>query len=107
MLLCSYFLAFVHNICVCVCVCGGGGGGGGGGRQHAIVKANFGVVGNEIFRCNPETIAQPLCLMFNNILQSKVFSNAWNLSLIKPLHKSGTFSKHDNYRGMCISNHLS
>ena len=45
--------------------------------------------------------------MLNNNLQSKVFLNAWNLSLIKPLHKSGTFSKHDNYRGIFISNHLS
>ena len=44
---------------------------------------------------------------FNNILKSKIFSNSWNLSFIKPIHKSGTFSKHDNYRGICISNHLS
>ena len=44
---------------------------------------------------------------FNNILGSKLFPNSWNLSLIKPIHKCGTFSKHDNYRGICISNHLS
>ena len=27
--------------------------------------------------------------------------------MIKPLHKSGTMSKHDNYRGIYVSNHLS
>ena len=76
-------------------------------KSLKLNKANFGLVDDEILCCNPETIALPLCLMFINILQSKVFTNAWNLSLIKPLHKSGTFSKHDNYRGIRISNHLS
>ena len=67
-------------------------------------KSNFSIVTNEVLKCNPEAIATPLCLIFNNILRSKLFPN---LSLIKPIHKCGTFSKHDNYRGICISNHLS
>ena len=70
-------------------------------------KYNFGIVTNEVLKCNPEAIATPLCLIFNNILNSKLFPNSWNLSLIKPIHKCGTFSKHDNYRGICNSNHLS
>ena len=70
-------------------------------------KYNFGIVTNEVLKCNPEAIATPLCLIFNNILKSKLFPNSWNLSLIKPIHKYGTFSKHDNYRGICISNHFS
>ena len=76
-------------------------------KSPKLNKANFGSVSNEILRCNLETIALQLRLMFSNILQSKVFPIAWNLSLIKPLDKSGTFSKHSNYRGICISNHLS
>ena len=70
-------------------------------------KSNFGIVTNEVLKCNPEAIATPLSLIFNNILRSKLFPKSWNLSLIKPIHKCGTFSKHDNYRGICISNHLS
>ena len=70
-------------------------------------KSSFGIVPIEVLKCNPEAIATPLCLIFNNILRSKLFPNSWNLSLIKPIHKCGTFSKHDNYRGICISNHLS
>ena len=70
-------------------------------------KSSFGIVTNEVLKCNPEAIATPLCLIFNNILKSKPFPNSWNVSLIIPIYKSGTFSKHDNYRGICISNHLS
>ena len=55
----------------------------------------------------PKAIALPLCSMFNFILRSKTFPEAWNLSLIKPIHKPGSLSKPDNYRGICISSHLS
>ena len=49
-------------------------------KSLKLNKANFGLVSNEILRCNPEPIVLPFCLMFNNILQSKVFPSAWNLS---------------------------
>ena len=70
-------------------------------------KANFGIVTNEILQCSPKAIALPLCCMFNFILRSKTFPEAWNLSRIKPIHESGSLSKPDNYRGICISSHLS
>ena len=70
-------------------------------------RANFGVVTNEILRCSPSAIAKPLSYLFNLILGTRVFPSTWNLSLIKPLHKTGSHSKHRNYRGICISNHLS
>ena len=70
-------------------------------------KANFGIVTNELLRCDPEAIVLHLCSMFNFILRSKTFPEARNLSLIKPIHKSGSLSKADNYRGICISSHLS
>ena len=69
-------------------------------------KANFGIVTNEILRCSPSTIAKPLSYLFNLILRTRVFPSTWNLSLIKPLHKTDSHSKHRNYRGICISNHL-
>ena len=53
-----------------------------------------------MIKCNPKAVSQVLCKLFNCILKIKI-------SLIKPLHKNGTMSKHDNYRGICISNHLS
>ena len=70
-------------------------------------KANFGIVTNEILRCSPTAIAKPLSYLFNFMLKTRVFPSTWNLSLIKPLHKTGSHSNHDNYRGICISNHLS
>ena len=69
-------------------------------------KSNFGVISNEMLKCNPKAISKVLCHLFNFILHSKVFPEGWNLSLIKPIHKSGSTLKHENYRGICISNHL-
>ena len=60
-----------------------------------------------MLRCNPKAISKVLCKLFNYILKNKTFPEIWNISLIKPLHKSGSTAKHDNYRGICISNHLS
>ena len=37
---------------------------------------------------------------------SKIFPEGWSLSLIKLIHKSESTLKHENYRGICISNHL-
>ena len=76
-------------------------------KSLKLNKTNFGIVTNEILQCSPKTIALPLCCMFNFILRSKTFPEAWNLSRIKPIHKSGSLSKPDNYRGICISSHLS
>ena len=70
-------------------------------------KSKFGVISNEMLRCNPKAISKVLCKLFNYILKNKTFPEIWNISLIKPLHKSGSTAKHDNYRGICISNHLS
>ena len=56
--------------------------------------------------CNPKAISKVLCHLFNFILHGKIFPEGWNLSLIKPIHKSGSTLKHENYRGICISNHL-
>ena len=70
-------------------------------------KFYFGVTCDEMLKCNPKAVSRVLCKLFNCILKTKIFPEKWNLSLIKPLLKSGTMSKHDNYRGICISNHLS
>ena len=76
-------------------------------KQLKANKSYFGVICNEMLKCNPKAISRVLCKLFNCILKAKISPEKWNLSFIKPLHKSGTMSKHDNYRGICISNHLS
>ena len=70
-------------------------------------KSKFGPVSHEMLKCNPKAIIKTLCSLFNYILKSKTFPEIWNLSLIKPIHKSGTTRLHEHYRGICISNHLS
>ena len=70
-------------------------------------KSKFGPVSNEMLKCNPKAIIKTLCSLFNYILKSETFQEIWNLSLIKPIHKSGTTTLHEHYRGICISNHLS
>ena len=67
-------------------------------------KSKFGPVSNEILKCNPKVAT--LCIMFSFVLESQIFPNSWNLSLIKPLYKSGPKTKHGNYREICISSHL-
>ena len=59
-----------------------------------------------MLKCNPKAISEVLCHLFNFILHSKIFPEGWNLSLIKPIHKSGSTLKHEAYRRICISNHL-
>ena len=70
-------------------------------------KSKFGPVSDEILKCNPKEILPTLCIMFNFVLESQIFPNSWNLSLIKQLYKYGPKTKHSNYRGICISSHLS
>ena len=62
-------------------------------------KSNCGVISNEMLNCNPKAISKVLCHLFNFILNSKIFPERWNLSIIKPIHKSGSTLKHENYKG--------
>ena len=45
--------------------------------------------------------------MFNKILNTGTFPNVWSKGYITPLHKSGTASDPDNYRGIMINSCLS
>ena len=55
-------------------------------------KSKFGPVSNEMLKCNPKAIIRTLCSLFNYVLKSKhdIFPEIWNLSLLNPIHKSGT-----------------
>ena len=58
-------------------------------------KSSFGPIVNEMLKANPTSISH------------QKFPKTWNLSLIKPVHRSGLQAKCTNHRGLCISNHLS
>ena len=70
-------------------------------------KSSYGPIVNEMLKSNPEYISNVLIYLFSFILKTRQFPNTWNTSLIKPIHKSGVQTKCENYRGICISNHLS
>ena len=75
-------------------------------KSLKLNKSNFGAISNEMLKCNSKALSKVLCHLFNFILHSKIFPEGWSLSLIKPIHKSGSTLKQENYRGICISNHL-
>jgi hypothetical protein len=51
-----------------------------------------------------ETLSLPLALVFNISLNNGVFPNIWKKAHIVPIHKKGTKSKIENYRGISILN---
>lgn len=46
--------------------------------------------------------AAPLCLLFNLSLKQGSFPDAWKISKVIPIHKSGSRSEVTNYRGIAI-----
>ena len=70
-------------------------------------KSSSGPIVNEKLKANPTSISHVLIQLFSYILEPQKFLKTWNLSLIKPVHKSGLQTKGTNYRGLCIPDHLS
>lgn len=50
-------------------------------------------------RC-ADSLAVPLCLIFNKSLENSIFLSQWKLSYIRPLFKSGNRTDVSNYRGI-------
>ena len=67
-------------------------------KSLKLNKSKFGVIYNEMLKCNPQAISRVLCGLFNFILRDKTFPKSWNLSLLIPIHKSGITTKHENYK---------
>ena len=42
-------------------------------KQLKPNKAHFGVICNEMLKCNPKAVSQALCKFFNCILKTKIF----------------------------------
>lgn len=51
-----------------------------------------------------ESVALPISIIFNRSLQEGLFPNTWKKALIIPIHKKGTKTKIENYRGISILN---
>ena len=65
------------------------------------------LITNEMIKCGMDSLINPLFMLFNSILKTGTFPEAWNCSLITPLHKSGSINDPKNYRGIAVSNTLS
>jgi hypothetical protein len=62
---------------------------------------------NEYFIKPIDILALPLSDMFNKIIDSGVFPEAWTVGIIVPLHKKGSESDVNNYRGITLVSCLS
>ena len=74
-------------------------------KRHENNQSKSGPISNEMLKCSPKATVKTLCSLFNHILKSKTFPEIWNLSLINPIHKSGTTTLHEHDRGISISTH--
>ena len=45
-------------------------------------------------------------MLFNSVLESGVFPSSWKTGILHILHKSGTKTDPNNFRGICISSCL-
>ena len=60
-------------------------------------------VNNQMIK-NSVTVLYPVYhKLYNLILQSGIYPDAWSEGLITPIFKSGTRSDPNNYRGICVS----
>jgi len=58
---------------------------------------------NEFLKSSSNVMSLVLTKLFNKILDTRKFPNAWNLSLLTPIYKSGDPTDCGNYGGICIS----
>lgn len=54
-----------------------------------------------------ESLAIPITLLFNKSLNERHFPQTWKKALIVPIHKNGSKTKVENYRGISLLNTLS
>ncbi len=62
----------------------------------------FDSVSNEMLQCLLEVRPDILRKIFNSILNNPRIIEKWSISMINPLHKSGSKMDPDNYRGISL-----
>ena len=62
----------------------------------------FDNISNEMILCVLKTKPEILLKLFNSILKNPSVIDKWNVSMISQIHKKGTKSNPDNYRGISL-----
>ena len=62
----------------------------------------FDCISNEMLLCLLETNPELIRTLFNSILHTPCAIEKWSISMINPLHKSGSKMNPDNYRGISL-----
>ncbi len=62
---------------------------------------------NEMLKCGGDVFHDVITKLFNRVLQSGSYPTIWTKSFITPIHKSGSKSDPNNYRGISISSCVS
>ena len=57
---------------------------------------------NELLKYGMPHLVEPMHKLFNLVFSSSIFPDNWSISMIKPLHKGGSFFETKNYRGVSI-----
>ena len=63
-------------------------------------------ISNEFLKLSTERILKLLLSFLNLTLTKGMITSKWCLDIITPIHKAGTKSNPDNYRGICVMNSL-
>ena len=62
---------------------------------------------NEVLKYSIHNTAPIFAKLFNHIESSASFPSAWKCSFLVPLHKKGSHSDPENYRGLAVGNNIS
>ena len=58
----------------------------------------------EFYKLSGDFLVPYLLILFNNILDTGVFPDSWNIGMILSLYKSGKVNEPNNYRGISVLN---
>ena len=76
-------------------------------RLKAGKATGMDAVSNNILKCASKLLSPFITNLFNCILHSEIFPEAWGLGIIVPLFKSGEPEDPNNYRGISINSCIS
>ena len=64
------------------------------------------LIPNELLKAGEEVLSETITILFNSILNSSTFPKKWAYGMIIPIHKKGSKSEPENYRGIMILPHI-
>ena len=57
----------------------------------------------ELIIWGKDELVGPLLKIFNLVFRSGAYPAQWSTSILKPIHKKGSLSDPDNYKGIAVS----